>query len=254
MAAKPEIHVGDHGDTVTIKTGPKSNLGDSASGLAVWAEFTQPTKALAAVLLDDGGVFTDITDEAKDADAADAGLLPLPPSIDVDDAIYFMGTYRFGTLFFTLPTVGVGSWALTWEYLNDSDVWTALTVVDDTNDFTDNTPSDFELPAVTFDIPSDWKKTTVNGVGPYWAIRARVTTGDPSANTQPVATQVRLGPVQVSGTITDTTNGKFQVTIPKGLFDQDGTYRVQARRETASPSSLIRGLVAEFSVKRRGDR
>lgn len=248
MADEQEIHVGDHGDTLSIRTSPKSNLGDS--GVAIWAEFTKPTRSLAAVLLDDGGVFTDITTEAKDKAADDVGLLPAIP--EVDDAIYYMAAYRFGNLYFDLPTPGIGTWALVYEYRNTSDAWASLTVVDDTSDYTDNTPNDFILPAITFDIPSDWKKFTVNGIGPYWVIRARVTTGDPSAITQPVATQVRLGPIQVSGVVTDTVDGKFAITVPKGLFDEPGDYLLQARREIASPASLIRGLVSEFTVKMPG--
>lgn len=249
MADEQEIHVGDHGDTFTVKTSPKSNL--DVSGVAIWAEFTKPTRALAAVLMDDGGVFTDLTTEAKDKVAADVALLPALPA--VNDAIYYLAHYRFGTLFFDLPTPGVGTWALTYEYLNTSDIWVSLSnVVDDTSDYTDNTPNDFELPAVTFDMPFDWKKGTINGVGPYWPIRARVTTADPSAIIQPIATQVRLGPVQVSGTITDTLDGKFSIMVPKGLFDEPGDYLLQARREVAAPTSLIRGLVSEFPVKARG--
>ena len=248
MAEEQEIHVGDHGDTLTVRASPKSNLGNS--GVAVWAEFTKPTRSLAAVLLDDGGVFTDLTTKAKDKVAADTILLPALPV--VGDAIYYMGTYRFGNLFFDIPTPGIGTWVLAYEYFNTSDVWATLTMVDDTSDYTDNTPNDFAFPAVTFDIPSDWKKVTVNSIGPFSAIRARVTVGDLSVVTQPVATQVRLGPVQVSGVVTDAVDGKFSITVPKGLFDEPGDYILQTRREVASPATLIRGNASEFTVKLPG--
>ena len=143
---------------------------------------------------------------------------------------------------------------MTWEYWNGAAYASASNVVDDTGEFMVADPVDYpDFPALTFDMPADWKKNLVNGLGPYFILRGRVTTGDVSAIAQPLADRILIGPTEISGVVTDTTNGEFSFTIPAGLFVEPGNYRLQARLQKSSPSSLIRGAVTEFPVKRRGD-
>lgn len=55
--------------------------------------------------------------------------------------------------------------------------------------------------------------------------------------------------VDVSGTITDGPNGVFEFTVPTGLFDAAGKYRMHAK-VTASAEGLVTfGWVKELTVK-----
>jgi hypothetical protein len=122
-------------------------------------------------LEDDGGTFTDFTNEIKDPNITSTRLLPATPA--VNDAIYFSDIETgFEKLVFDLTT-GVSGVTIVWEYWNGA--WTAFTGL---SDGTSGLTTDGTL---TFTFPSDWVKTTA------YAMRARV-----SAVTTPVGGSVAL--------------------------------------------------------------
>lgn len=152
-----------------------------------------------AAIQDDGGVFTDYSEEARDTtggvgSANDVPLLPATPA--VSDAFYFGGLAEFGKLTMDISTAGA-TYVGTWEYWNGA--WTALTVTDDTSSFQTAGWND-----VTFTPPSDWSTTTINSQGPFYYVRFRVTTG---GGTQPFAETISLNdtvkylPFNSTGTI-----------------------------------------------------
>jgi hypothetical protein len=145
--------------------------------------------ALSAAIADDGGVFTDETDDANDAGANDVILLPAGPQID--DAFYFGYTWRFTELTINIGVASSASSALTWEYYDGSS-WVALSGVSDNTDNFQNSSSN----TVTWNLPWDWAKTTVNSQGPFYYVRARSTV---AGGSQVFGTQCFIGdgPVDV---------------------------------------------------------
>ena len=125
------------------------------------------TRDVVAAISDDGGVFTDETADANDAGANDVVLIPASPV--VNDAFYVGFDLRFQEVDFVASTLATDG-AVTWEYF-DGTAFVALSgVVDDTVGFTVSPGT------VSFTLPSDWAKTTVNSQGPFYYVRARVTT------------------------------------------------------------------------------
>lgn len=119
---------------------------------------------LAAAIADDGGVFTDETDDANDAGAGDVQVTPATPV--VGDAFYVGFRRPFTAIEFDLDTAGADH-TITWEYW-DGDSWESLSnVTDGTSDFTSDG-------TVTFTAPTDWATTTINSQGPFYYVRARV--------------------------------------------------------------------------------
>jgi hypothetical protein len=146
--------------------------------------------AVSAAISDDGGVFTDETTDANDAGQNDIVLIPASPA--VNDAFYVGYSFRFTEILLRIDTQNATDGAVTWEYYNGS-AWAALSNVNDnTNSFKNPSSSSF----VVFDLPWDWAKTTVNGQGPFYYVRARVTT---PGTTTAIGTQVWIGngPVDV---------------------------------------------------------
>jgi len=224
MSVDDPIYVGDFGHpTIKLYVPTLVDGGPdlTQSNVSVVAEFLKPTLALDELLLDDGGTFTSET-AAKTEDASeDIDLLPNDP-IATNDALYFGSSERFGSLDVVIGQPGVGVWELTWEYWNGSS-WTALSGVSDgTNDFKTRGKN-----RVEWTLPTDWEKVVVNDKLHYWA-RARVSAPDPSPTTQPRGSAVWIGPVKVSGSVSDASNGELSFTIPVGLYDEPGRYRAQA--------------------------
>lgn len=93
--------------------------------------------------------------------------------------------YRFGKVYFHLNSAGTqgAGGVVSWQYWNGS-TWGALTVVDGTSGFT----SADTVQILKITVPSDWAKTTVNGVNGYW-IRAIITT---VYSTNPDYTGIRI--------------------------------------------------------------
>jgi hypothetical protein len=92
----------------------------------------------------------------------------------VNDALYFSSEYSgsspFNGLKFNVGTaLSASAITIVWEYYSTSNVWTALSgVVDNTNNFTTTGVNE-----VTWDVPTDAKRTTYDGQAAYW-IRCRI--------------------------------------------------------------------------------
>jgi hypothetical protein len=127
-----------------------------------------------AALQDDATVFTDYTLDARNRTSPGTGttndveLLPATPALN--DAFYFAGLNVFEELLINVTTAG-STYVLAWEYWNGS-AWSSLTVTDNTNSFQTTGWN-----TVGFTDPGDWSTTSVDSKGPYYYIRARVTTG-----------------------------------------------------------------------------
>jgi len=130
-----------------------------------------------------GPSFLDFTREANDSTANDAS--PFPAGAGVNDAVYFGHNVRFYQVTVNIGTAGVGAYTVTWEYYNGTS-WVSLT------DLTDGT-SAFKTTGsqvVTFTIPDDWAKVTVDTDNRFW-IRARRDAG--TVTTDPDITQASIG-------------------------------------------------------------
>lgn len=126
-----------------------------------------------SVLSDDGGSFTDNTSEANEVGGTAFDVLASTPASN--DALYLGLPYKFLGAVTTLQTLGVdgGSLAVTWEYYNGS-TWASLSnVTAGTTGSDDFTASG----KVTWDLPSAWTKTTVNGSNSLYFVRARLSAG-----------------------------------------------------------------------------
>lgn len=122
---------------------------------------------------DSGSSYTDNTDEANAAGSDPFNVFAATPASS--DIIYFGSGSKFGGLKFIYDTVGVENNAVTvvWEYYNGSS-WTTISVTADTS-----TADEFQAQGgITWDLPSDWSKTTVNSGGSLYFIRARLSAGD----------------------------------------------------------------------------
>ena len=124
--------------------------------------------------------FTNQTRQAGNTTANDH--LYMPATEAVNDKCVIGHDEPFSQVKITVGTAGVGG-VVAWEYYNGS-AWVALTdVTDSTNSFKTAGTS-----TVTFAVPSDWATTTLGSIGPYYYIRARVTT---TYSTNPNGTQVK---------------------------------------------------------------
>jgi hypothetical protein len=124
---------------------------------------------VAAVIQDDGGAFTDYTNDARDKTGSnDVVLLPAVPA--VSDAAYIAGFATFGEIEVYVTSAGT-TYVITWEYWNGAS-WSSLTVVDPSDSFKTT-----GWHSITFTKPIDWATTTINGQGPFYYVRVRVTTG-----------------------------------------------------------------------------
>ena len=161
-------------------------------------------RTVGGAFLDDGGSFTDYTDEIRSAAVGDVDLLPAIPA--ENDAFYFReaGAGAAG-LSIVISTSGVGTWTITWEYYT-SDTWTAL---DGVTDNTENAGNGIAFTAaagthiVSFTNPVSPQEVEVNNVFGYY-IRARVSAYT-NVTTQPKGTSAtRFGPFEYSSYQVDT--------------------------------------------------
>ncbi len=123
--------------------------------------------------------FTDDTRDANDPGANDVALFPA--GAGANDAAYFGHDERISLLKVNTGTAGAGTYTVTWEYYNGT-AWASLT------DVTDGTGA-FKttgLQTVSYAIPADWAKVTVDTDNRYW-IRARRDGG--TVTTNPSMTQ-----------------------------------------------------------------
>ena len=125
-----------------------------------------------------GSVYTNETANADGYVANGMTLLPAVPSTNC--AYYFGFPYLFDSISLVIGTQGAGTWTIVWEYWNGG-AWAALTgVTDGTSGFTSGTGTK----TVTFTRGAGWATTSVNAVGPYYYVRARVSAYT-SITTQP---------------------------------------------------------------------
>lgn len=130
-----------------------------------------------ALIVEDGGVFTDYTDELNEYGSN--YVYPFPSPEAVDDALYIGAEWKFFGADVIAQVQGVATAASTvWEYWNGSS-WVALSGVIDQTDsgngaFTASTVEEY----VEWEIPSDWATTTVTNQthsGALYYVRVRVT-------------------------------------------------------------------------------
>ena len=134
--------------------------GDEAIG-QVWQVDTTPTD-----------VFVDETTDANDAGSGDWVIFTASEAIGDYMAIGFVE--KFGGFIFDNAggTAGVAG-VVIWEYWNGT-AWAALAgVVDGTTGFT-IAVTDGQV--LSFDVPTDWEKSIINGSADLYYIRARITT------------------------------------------------------------------------------
>ena len=125
-----------------------------------------------------GSVYTNETANADGYVTNGMTLLPAVPSTNC--AYYFGFPYLFDSISLVIGTQGAGTWTIVWEYWNGG-AWAALTgVTDGTSGFTSGTGTK----TVTFTRGAGWATTSVNAVGPYYYVRARVSAYT-SITTQP---------------------------------------------------------------------
>lgn len=163
------------GGTITIVTP------STPDGLVIADRVVTIPSLVQAAIADDGGVQTDETTEANEATIDDMTLLPAAPV--VGDAYYFANDRVFNQFSLDVSTAGVGSWTITWEYW-DGGAWEALAnVTDDSSGFTGAGRLE-----ISWEVSSDFAPTTVNGQGPFWFVRARLS-AFVSLTTQPLGEQ-----------------------------------------------------------------
>jgi hypothetical protein len=136
----------------------------------------------AALLYDDDlATYTDYTAEALSVATDDVVLLPPSGDIEVGDLFLLGFLTETDHVWFDISTAGVGAWVLTWEYWNGA-AWLPLAgVTDGTNGF-----KTAGVNALTFTKPINMAKRLEDGKGPFFYIRARVTTGDAAPTTRPL--------------------------------------------------------------------
>lgn len=133
------------------------------------------------------------TDEDTDINSADANDVKLIPeqATTAGDAVYFgHATKKFGAIRLNAGTAGSYSdITIAFQYWNGT-AWTAVSGLSDgTSGFTVTGTNN-----ITFTEPSDWAKTTINGVEAYW-IRAITSFGaSPAVTIAPLGTQGWLNP------------------------------------------------------------
>lgn len=127
---------------------------------------------VAAAISDDGGAMTDETADANDDIANDVVLVPATPQ--VDDAFYLGYDDPYEQVKINVGTAASDG-EVTWEYW-DGSAWTALSGVTDETNHLQNSGTN----TVTFTLPYDWETRTLNLQGPFYYVRARVTSAGTS--------------------------------------------------------------------------
>lgn len=152
--------------------------------------FRTEDATLTAAFLDDGGAFTDYTTAANDLGTTGNDINYVPAVPAVNDAFYFGGATTFGKIkLFTGTVAGAATWTLAYEYWNGGSWVTLANIVDNSVKY-----SVAGSKYLTYDRPTDWATTTVNGVVAYY-VRIRVSAFT-SITTQPKADYLQLYPPQ----------------------------------------------------------
>jgi len=198
-------------------------------------DLVQNALAMYAAIADDGGAQTDETTEANESTSDDMTLLPVTPA--QEDAYYFGADQQFINLEVNVNQ-GAGTWVITWEYW-DGDSWEALAGVSDgTTGFTTTGVNN-----VTFTLPTDWARNTVNSQGPFYYIRARVSDYT-SVSIQPLGQQSRINN---AGLDVLTTAGKFAVITCMVFVLRFADAAVEWAVFAAEASALTNGFYLQYS-------
>lgn len=134
---------------------------------------------------DSASLFVNQTQTARDS--SDGNFIPYPATEAIGDYCAMGHDIKFAQLEFDYAggTAGVGG-TTAWEYWNGT-AWSALpNVADNTTGFTAAVADDL---TVSFSLPDDWAKHSLNGSGSLYYVRARVTAG---YSTNPVLDRVRV--------------------------------------------------------------
>lgn len=154
------IH-GGNGNTWLVTQCIFSNNGTEQAAAKVWQ-----------VDVSAGPAFVDLTTDFNDVGTSDVAPFPSAEAIGDYVAIGFATKFTKLTIDNSGATPGVGG-VVAWEYWNGS-TWTALpSIRDDAAGFTAAQASNW---LVAWEEPDDWATLTLNGAGPYYWVRARVTT------------------------------------------------------------------------------
>lgn len=191
-----------------------TRLGTALDGVLV-GSLTPAAVGSVQKALTGGTVFTDMTAAANQATINDVAILSGVPVLN--DAVYYgHATKRFSSIKIKYSTAA--NWTLivtTWEYWNGT-AWVALVgIIDSTV-----TARPFATAAgtyfVTWQVPTNWVRTTVNGVLGYF-VRERVTTAAGATTTAPLVDQIFLG-------TTGAASGNGIVVLPGALVGSFGAY------------------------------
>jgi hypothetical protein len=115
-----------------------------------------------------GGTYTSYLTEVNNLDSTgDVPVFDADP--ETGDIIYFSGDEVYSKIKLYVGTAGVGTWTYDWEYWNGA--WTALPSIG-----VSGVPGDAEnlhfrtagKSYITYDMPTDWATTTVDGVLGYF--------------------------------------------------------------------------------------
>lgn len=156
---------------------------DPSSVLSAYLAYE--SQLVEAATMDDGGAFTDETEDARDSGTGDVEFVAATPAND--DAFYFGHHRRFQEVTIDFSQAGAGSditWV--WEYY-DGSAWATLPGQ------SGNAQSIWEdgtgKQHLSFTVPQDWERTLVDVHYKYF-IRARITDMDTDFSTVPQATQI----------------------------------------------------------------
>jgi hypothetical protein len=157
-----------------LHTDPDSTVNISPT-YSVWS-------AIGGAVLEDNGVFASDTTDANDDGANDVAMLPAVP-VQNQDAFLFGFNYRVHAMRLNIGTAAnIDDAVWTWYYSTGAGTWTAITVTDGTNSFTETGSHE-----VIWTPPADWVTATYDSITKYW-IKAKL--GAFTAVTQiPLGTQ-----------------------------------------------------------------
>lgn len=201
------IIVADHDDGTSGDLILKAVRGTFINGDII-SDSPDATQTLGVALQVDASPFA-IVDETTDAiSAGGADVLPFPGTEATGDYFVVGAAKPFARIVFDISTSGTDGVVL-WEYW-DGTTWQNLETVPNFSDGTTDFTAATGTRNLDFYPPLDWEKHTLvdgaNSYGPYYMIRARVTT---VYTINPVLNQV-----SIEDLVTATVNGTPRVIVP----------------------------------------
>jgi len=189
-------------------------------------EWSYDEPVSAAILHDQDVGYVDDTTDANDAGTGDVVILTATPALN--DAFYFGYDFRFSEVLISLSTAATDG-AITWEYW-DGSAWSALSGVVDNLSATYGFDTTGTQLSVSWTLPTDWATTTVNSQGPFYYVRARVST---AGTTTALADQIWIGggPLHVDEVVRGTHSWRNNNGVPfLALGTPDNVYALSAGR------------------------